>query len=37
MNEFFDKVEGAIDWLYNILAKFITLIEDLKSLGSDEE
>ena len=37
MNEFFAKVNGAVDWLYELLAKFVTLIEGLMALGNKEE
>lgn len=37
MDEFFSKVNGVVDWLYEILAKLVTLIEGLVALGSKEE
>ena len=32
MNEFFSKVEYAVDWLYEFISKFVTLIEGLISV-----
>ena len=36
MNEFFSKVNGAVDWLYEFFAKVVTLIEGLVALGNKE-
>ena len=37
MDEFFSKVNEVVDFIYEILAKFVTLIEGLMALGSKEE
>ena len=32
MNEFFSKLEYAVDWLYEFISKVVTLIEGLISV-----